>query len=98
MSNKKLLKFGAVWCGPCKFQDKILEEIKDEHPELSITLIDVDSEEGELLADKHGVKNIPTIIILDEDGDEQERFMGLTQKKVLLEAMGCSEKEEQKEE
>ena len=98
MSNKKLLKFGAAWCGPCKFQDKILEEIKEEHPELDITLINVDSEDGEILAEKHGVKNTPAIIIFDEDGDEQERFVGITQKKVLLEAMSCAEKEEPKEE
>ena len=92
MSNK-LLKFGATWCGPCKFQDKILQEISDEHPELDIKLLDVDTDEGQMLCEKYGITSVPVIIIFDEDGDEQERFHGLTLKNTILKAMGVKVEE-----
>lgn len=91
MSDKKLLKFGATWCGPCKVQDKILKEISEEHSELDIQFIDVDSEDGQTLSEKYHIRSVPVIVILDKDGDEKERFVGLTQKKTILEAMGCVE-------
>ena len=92
--NKKIVKFGAPWCGPCKMQNSILEELEKDFPDLDIQYIDVDTEEGEISAEKHNVQSVPTIIIYDEDGDESKRFSGLTRRADLLNALHLTEKEE----
>lgn len=79
----KIMKFGAPWCGPCRVQDKILNEMVDEG--YNVEFINVD--EHEELADKFGVSNVPSIIILDDENNEVNRFIGLTQKNVLIEAL-----------
>jgi thioredoxin 1 len=85
--NRKIVKYGAPWCGPCKMQNAILEELHKNFPEVDIEYIDIDSEEGEISAEKHGIMGVPSIIIYDEDGDESKRFVGLTQKVALLDAL-----------
>ena len=58
----EVLKFGAEWCAQCKAMDKELKE----HP-LIVTpkIIDVDEEEE--LVDKYNIKNIPTILVINND-------------------------------
>lgn len=80
----KIMKFGAPWCGPCKVQDKILNEMIDEG--YNVEFINV--EEHEELIDKFRIFNLPSIIILDDENNEVKRFIGLTQKNVLIEALG----------
>ena len=79
----KIMKFGAPWCGPYKIQDKILNELIDEGYEVEFVNVD----EQEELAIKYDVMNVPSIIIFDNDNNEVNRFIGLTQKNVLIEAL-----------
>lgn len=79
---KKIVKFGAPWCGPCKMQDRILESLISAG--YNVEKIDID--ENSELADKYDVMNVPTIIIF-EDNKEIHRFIGLTQKDKLIEVM-----------
>ena len=79
---KKILKFGAPWCGPCKMQDKILDELISEG--YDVKKINVDEQEE--IAYLYEVRNLPVIIILEDD-KEVNRFVGLTQKKELIEAL-----------
>lgn len=78
----KAIKFGAPWCGPCKVQDKILDELISEG--YDIEKINIDDKEE--LALKYDVMSVPTIIIFDGE-TEVERFIGLTQKNKLVEAL-----------
>ena len=68
----KLLKFYADWCGPCKQQSRLLEGFPIEVQSINV-------EEEEELTEKYGVKNLPTLILLDNDNNEVSRFSGLTQ-------------------
>ncbi len=70
----KLIKLGAEWCGPCKTMDKRLEKF-DACP---VEYIDVDDEANDELVDKYGVRNIPVLILIDDEKDDKEvkRWVG----------------------
>ena len=68
--------FYADWCGPCKKQSSIVEELEEEHPEVEIKKIDVD--ESPDVAQQYGVRSVPTIVI-EKDGEIVEKYIGLTQ-------------------
>lgn len=74
-------QFSATWCSPCKMLKPIVNEIKGEMPNVKFHQIDVD-ENGDL-ATKYGVRSVPTIVI-EKNGKEVKRFVGLQQKGVLV--------------
>lgn len=74
----KILKFGAAWCGPCRFVDAELDKIT----EVPIEKIDVD--EDPETADKYDIANVPVVIFLNEDGEEVKRHVGLITKDAIM--------------
>lgn len=68
----KLLKYYADWCAPCKQQAKLLEDFTD------IPVISYDVEEDPDMANKYNIRNLPTMILLDDNDNELHRFTGLT--------------------
>ena len=50
-----LVDFFATWCGPCKMQSPILEEIKEDRSDIKIMKVDVD-QETELAREKSEAK------------------------------------------
>lgn len=77
-----LLDFYATWCGPCKMQAPVLEEIAQERSDLTVGKIDVDAEIE--LAMRYGVSSIPTLILLKQ-GEVAAKLVGYTPKDELLE-------------
>lgn len=78
----KLLDFKAVWCGPCRVMEPIIEELKKElDGKVEVVVIDVDEKPEE--ASKYGVMSIPTYIVL-KDEKEVGRKIGVTSKEDLL--------------
>jgi thioredoxin 1 len=69
-----LMDFYADWCGPCKTQDPILEELEEEWGDVEFEKIDVDED----IANEYQVRSLPTLIIENDDGIV-ERFVGVTQ-------------------
>ncbi len=76
-----LLDFFATWCGPCKMQAPVLEEIAQERSDLTVGKIDVDAEME--LAMRYGVSSIPTLIVLKQ-GEVAAKLVGYTPKDELL--------------
>ncbi|GAA0664982.1 thioredoxin family protein [Natronoarchaeum mannanilyticum] len=73
-----LKDFYADWCGPCKTQDPILEEIEDDRGDsFEIEKINVDEEQD--VANEYQVRSLPTLIVENDDGIV-ERFVGVTQR------------------
>jgi len=66
MSRPVLLDFFADWCGPCRRQGPILEDLKKTMGDnVEIKKIDVD--ELMEMANKYGIRVVPTLII-EKDG------------------------------
>lgn len=85
MAKPILMDFYADWCGPCKMQTPILEEIAKEFGDRAeIRKINVDKE-GDLATEK-GIFVVPTLI-LENDGKELKRWMGVTSKEELTKAI-----------
>ncbi|GGL69142.1 thioredoxin [Halocalculus aciditolerans] len=80
-----LKDFYADWCGPCKTQDPILEELEEDYEgSVSFEKIDVDEEQD--VANEYQVRSIPTIVVENDDG-VVERFVGVTQREKLEDAL-----------
>jgi thioredoxin 1 len=74
---KKILRFTASWCGPCKSLAKTLEEINTNVP---VEVIDIDVHSD--IAVEYGIRSVPTLVMLDEN-IEVDRIIGLKRKEEL---------------
>jgi thioredoxin 1 len=67
-------KFSAAWCGPCRMLAPIFENLKPKFGNVNFINYDVDQQFEE--ASKYSIRSVPTVII-EKDGKEVERFVGL---------------------
>lgn len=75
---KKVIKLSAKWCNPCKRLAPIFEEISklEEFKDIEFKSVDVDDDE-DMLTEKYQVRSVPTIILVDENGDSIKKLIGL---------------------
>ena len=76
---KKILYFSAAWCGPCKTLGPIMESLSGQ---INYEKVDVDSNQD--LPIQYGVRNVPTLILLDETGETKGRLVGIQSKDAIL--------------
>ncbi|TFE28932.1 thioredoxin [Cohnella luojiensis] len=76
-----LLDFWAPWCGPCKIQLPIVEELSEELKGTA-TIAKVNVDEEPELASQFGVMSIPTLILF-KDGQPVDKLVGLQSKESL---------------
>jgi thioredoxin 1 len=79
-----LKDFYADWCGPCKTQEPILEEMEPDWSDVQFERIDVD--ENQDVANQYQVRSIPTLVVENDDG-VVERFVGVTQREDIESAL-----------
>ncbi len=78
-----LVDFWAEWCGPCRMQAPIIEDLANTIGEkLKVCKLNVDEESD--LAVKYNVMSIPTLIYF-KDGQIKNTAVGLHSKDEILE-------------
>ena len=75
---KEILYFSAPWCAPCKQLGPIMDSLQGQ---INFRKIDVDNDTE--LSVKYGVRNIPTLVLL-ENGEAVNRMTGLQSKQQIL--------------
>ena len=86
-SGRVIVDFWAPWCGPCKMQKTQMDKFDNEQDDVNVLMVNVDEHSD--IAQKYGVRSIPTILYL-EDGEEKARSIGLTHLNKLKEMAGIS--------
>ena len=78
-----IIDFYADWCGPCKMQSPIIDQIAEEKGD-AIKVAKVNVDDNQELAEKYEIMSIPTILIM-KNGKVVKQFVGLTSKNEILE-------------
>lgn len=78
-----LVDYWAVWCGPCRKMEPVLEQIAAE-TDVKVGKLNVDDYKA--VARAKGVSTIPTMFIY-KDGKEVERLAGVYTKEKLLKVL-----------
>jgi thioredoxin 1 len=69
-----LVDFSAVWCGPCKMLDPIVEQLaKEWADDVKVVKLDVDNSPG--IAMKYQIMGVPTLMLFIS-GEARERLTG----------------------
>ena len=76
-----LLDFWANWCGPCKSLSPIIDEISEEHPEIKVCKINIETEHE--LAEQFNIMSIPALLVI-KDGKAANQSVGLKPKDKIL--------------
>lgn len=76
-----LVDFWAVWCGPCRMQEPIIEELAEAMTgKVIVGKLNVD--ENPQMTQKYQVMSIPTLMIF-KDGKMVKQFIGVQSKNTL---------------
>lgn len=79
-----LIDFWATWCGPCRMQGPILEQLGEDYDEDQLKIVKMDVDENPETPRSFGVMSIPTLI-LKKDGEVVEKVIGVHTKPQLKE-------------
>ena len=71
---KRILKFEAEWCGQCKALAPILKRVLENHTNITLTTVDIETEEETTL--KYNIRSLATLVFT-KDNIEVGRTSGV---------------------
>ena len=80
-----LIDFFATWCGPCKYQAPILEELASAIGE-EARIIKIDVDRNQAIAAQYGVRSVPTLMIF-KNGEMKWKEAGVKEKEQLIQLL-----------
>ena len=81
-----LVDFFAKWCGPCKYQGPILEELATAIGD-DARIIKIDIDRNQAVAAKYNVRSVPTLMIF-KNGEVLWKEAGVKEKADLVTLLG----------
>lgn len=77
-----LVDFWAPWCGPCRFQGPIVEELAREYEGKPVKIAKLNVDEAREIIQGLNILSIPTLIIF-KNGQPLEPMIGVQEKETL---------------
>ena len=73
MASKKVIKFFATWCGPCKVYGKVWDKVTPTYTDqIQFVNIDIDKDTTGL-ANKLKIESVPSTVLIREDGSQLKK-------------------------
>lgn len=87
LGSKKpvLVDFWAPWCGPCRFQGPIVDQVAEEYKD-SVVVGKLNVDDNGKIAGQYGIRSIPTLIVF-KNGEIISQFIGVTDADTLKAAL-----------
>lgn len=84
--SKKIIKFSASWCQPCKALAPKFEKISkmEEFKDFEFKTIDIEEDDDDNLVEKYQIRSVPTIVMVNEDNIVEKKIVGNVQESSLI--------------
>ncbi|MBI5733605.1 MAG: thioredoxin [Candidatus Kerfeldbacteria bacterium] len=81
-----LVDFWAPWCGPCRLQGPIIEELAKEVDPAKFKVAKLNVDDHQALAGQYNVMSIPSLLVF-KNGQVVKQFVGVQNKETLKAAL-----------
>ncbi|WP_368646035.1 thioredoxin [Alkalibacterium putridalgicola] len=81
-SGVALTDFWATWCGPCRMQSPVIDELNEES-DGSVNYFKMDVDANQATPSKFGIMSIPTLLVT-KDGEVVDKLIGYHSKEQIL--------------
>lgn len=75
-NQKAVLKFSAIWCGPCRTSSPLFEDFSNNNNYKDILFIKIDVDLGNKIATSYAIKGIPAFIFV-KNGKIVSKVIGI---------------------
>ena len=75
---KKVVKFSASWCFPCKTLTPIFHRVSEmeDFKDIEFYDLDIDDPNNAELVRNYQIRNVPTVLCLDENNEVMRKVVG----------------------